>query len=558
MEANTLPIDPHAHHPFLFLFIGAVLLTAGLLKSSHSRTPLTIALFLVGVLCGGIGDLSPAFQKLIEPIHSMSPSILFYIFFPVLIFEAAFNCNAAIFQLMWREIFSLAFPGMFLATGLTALFIKTAMYPHWGTAACVLYGAIISATDPVATLAILRDLGIDERVRAVLDGESIFNDGAAMVLYAVVVPFVERAPDSAVRIDWLMEGLHCTRLVVGALVLGLLAGAMLIFALSRCTDKAVETTLIYAFSVIAFFVAEAWADVSGVLTLCFMGLAFAFRRHVVHPDNATFINAVWEILVYAANVLIFSIVGIDVSNQRFYGMTWYDYLMIPVLYVALFGIRCIVAGACLGLCSYRPERYARLGWKEVVVIACNGLRGAVALTLALVIRNDKRIPSMQMKKQFVLLTAGQVCLTIVVNGLLCRPLVKYLGLLRPSAEKVHEIEWACAQMASDAAKKRKALEKSVVFADVDWGAVGNIDAVPEGLGGLGAIFRAEGAVTETLSTFSMRFHRLLQNTAHDLFSKGFLSSDCIHTIVFKAQQCLVAGRLLELRDLYIQLWQVAR
>ena len=256
--------------------------------------------------------------------------------------------------------------------------------------------------------------------------------------------------------------------------------------------------------------------------------------------------------MYSANVLIFTIVGIDVSNQRFHGMTWHDYLMVPVLYIALLAIRCAVVSVCLGFCRCGPK--PQLGWRESVVIACNGLRGAVALTLALVLRHDRRIASVRLKKQFVLLTAGQVCLTTVVNGLLCKPLVRALGLLRPSKAKLAEISWACKQIAEASKAKRHALENAGVFRDVDWRAVGDMDAVPEGLRVLTGLFEYQDTENSEMTekTHFANYHRLFENISQKLFAKGYLATCFVHIARRNAQLCLLDDRLLKLADFMIR------
>ncbi|KNH08455.1 sperm-specific sodium proton exchanger precursor [Perkinsela sp. CCAP 1560/4] len=548
----TNEISSHPHHPYIFLFIGCALLTAGIIKSSRVRVPLTIALFIVGAVCGIIGDLFPTFQLLLDPIHVISPSFLFYIFFPVLIFEAAFNCEVAVFQLVWKEIICLAVPGILLSTALTGTFIKLVIYRQWNWSASLLYGAIISATDPVATLGILKELGGNERTRAILDGESILNDGIAIVLYEVLVPFVENVAGGPERaISFFPQFLQCVHLVFGALLLGTLSGILMTAMLQRCSEKSVESTVIYAFGVISFFIAESWLKVSGVLTLCFLGLRFAIRRHVVHPHNTDLLNAFWEVLVYIANVLIFTIVGVYVSNQKFRGMQWYDYCMVPVLYAALMCIRFIMVFSLLGACGQIPGARKLVGIKDLIVISTNGLRGAVALTLALVIRHDKRITDTVLKQQFLLLTAGQVCFTVVLNGLLCKPIIRFLGLKSRTREEEFAIVWAWDRIGSQLKANQKKLEESQISpGGCDFMSLGNdIPSLfpthsPTGLEGI-------WNVMDERTFHEIIYHRLLHNLSVALFEKGFISSTVVHTVTFQAKQCLAEGRLLGHRDFSI-------
>ncbi|MGD8504025.1 MAG: cation:proton antiporter, partial [Syntrophobacterales bacterium] len=151
--------------------------------TKYIRLPYTIALVVVGIVMGLL-DLLP--QML------LTPELVFHIFLPILLFEAAFNIDLLDLQRNGRAIAILALPGVLLATSVTAAVSYTglrlwsgALDFSWGHA--LLFGAIVAATDPISVLALFKELGVTRRLSLIIEGESIFNDGVAVVLFGVLL-----------------------------------------------------------------------------------------------------------------------------------------------------------------------------------------------------------------------------------------------------------------------------------------------------------------------------------------------------------------------------------
>ncbi|MBW2580674.1 MAG: cation:proton antiporter, partial [Deltaproteobacteria bacterium] len=151
--------------------------------TKYIRLPYTIALVIVGIVMGAL-DLLP--QML------LTPELVFHIFLPILLFEAAFNIDILDLQKNARSIAMLALPGVLLATTVTAVVTyygfqlwKGGPDFSWGHA--FLFGAIVAATDPISVLALFKELGVTRRLSLIIEGESIFNDGVAVVLFGVLL-----------------------------------------------------------------------------------------------------------------------------------------------------------------------------------------------------------------------------------------------------------------------------------------------------------------------------------------------------------------------------------
>ena len=115
----------------------------------------------------------------------LSSDLVFYVFLPILLFEAAFNLEARHLIADWRRILALAVPGVLVAFALTAIGLHLLGGATWTIA--LLFGALIAATDPVSVVAMFRRLGVPERLTTMIDAESLFNDGTAAVVFAIVV-----------------------------------------------------------------------------------------------------------------------------------------------------------------------------------------------------------------------------------------------------------------------------------------------------------------------------------------------------------------------------------
>eukprot|EP00759_Apiculatamorpha_spiralis_P000177 PhF_6_TR10037/c0_g1_i2/m.15416 len=395
--------------PHIFLFLGITLLAGAFVKFSlgKSRIPYTVAMFLMGMICGLFVTFIPQLGTYI-PIDYMPPTFIFYIFFPILIFQGSFEFEGLVFKETVWQLLLLAFPGLVIGTFVTAGFMKAFMYPDWSWIAALLYGSIISATDPVATVALLRQLNADKFITGILDGESIFNDGSSIVMFALLMPSMLEGQFSSSFGEIVLSAFQ---LCFGAVVLGMFCGGIMVYSLERVhNDPLVDVALTYGTSMVAFYLADTVCGFSGVITLAVAGLCFSFRRYCVSPQSAKSVNEFWEILVHMANTLIFTMVGFLVAKDGLADITIYDCAMIIVLYIGVTIARIVLVVASWPIMNL----VFPISWQNIVLIAFSGLRGAVALTLSLAIRHDTRIDK-NIRKLFLLLTAGIVIMTIFIN-----------------------------------------------------------------------------------------------------------------------------------------------
>ncbi len=364
--------------------------------------PYIIGLVLVGLVVG----LALHFESL-----RLSSDLVFYVFLPVLLFESAYNLEATQLRDQWRRIAALAVPGVFVAFALTALGVHLLGGLAWSAA--LLFGALIAATDPVSVVSLFRKLGVSERLTTLVDAESLFNDGAAAVLFAVVVAVVVDGRD--VSPGWAV-GTFLWMSVGGAAV-GLLVGFGASWIHRRLDDHLIEITLSTIVAYGSFLLAQT-LGMSGVVACVVAAIVLGNlgRRRTMSPVTRVTLTTVWDYAAFVANSLIFLLIGLSVN------------LEVIVDNLGTVAIAFVVVVAARAVTVYGFGAFARLfgaglpfRWEHVLV--WGGLRGTIALALVL------SVPAAAAgRSELVTVTFGVVLLSLLVQGLTMPWLTRRLGL----------------------------------------------------------------------------------------------------------------------------------
>ena len=265
-------------------------------------------------LFGGFSAGNPL--GLIQSGARVTPELILFVFLPVLVFESAFKVHLHTFRKNAAAVATLAVPGMagsalIVATGMIGLSALGGW--HWGWPESLVFGALISATDPVAVVALLRETGAPKRLGLLIEGESLFNDGTAIVLFAVFLGWLTSsqilaASDTAFYFLWVTIGGASVGLILALLVTGWLSRSF--------NAPLVEITLTVVLAYLAMFIAENLLHVSGVIAVVCAGLwmSGSGRLHI-SPEVSQFLHRFWEMLCYLANTLIFFLVGLIIATQ---------------------------------------------------------------------------------------------------------------------------------------------------------------------------------------------------------------------------------------------------
>lgn len=401
--------------------------------------PYTVVLLMIGFAVGALVDVDaevPGHHGTLERAIAMgvaiTPDLIIFVFLPALVFESAFSLEFDGFLRNLGAILVLAVPALIVCTVLTALAVHvlTAQSWAWSIPAGLVFGALISATDPVAVVAILRELGAPKRLATLVEGESLLNDGTAIVVFNVLLGLLVTSASGAEKLDITAAMLEFFKVVAGGVLVGLTLGVITSSWHSRTfNDALVEITLTVVCAYLAMVVAEGLLHVSGVIALVTAGLWMgAAGQSRISPQVLHFLHAFWELLAYIANTVIFLLVGLllgsqfDVAGPR-------AFAIIGVTYVAIMAIRTLTMFAFKPLIGRVADP---VDTRETLVTSWSGLRGAVSLALALVVAGRQDLP-IDLRHQVLLLTAGVVFLTIVINGGTMGRVLMHFGFDRPTA-----------------------------------------------------------------------------------------------------------------------------
>lgn len=416
----------------LALFIGASV--RHLLKGT--QIPYTVALLVIGLVLGLIHrtdifeNYTPMFAETLDLVVDISPHLILFVFLPTLIFESAFAMEVHLFRRMFVQIAVLAVPGLIVATLLTAGLAQWAFPFEWSWALCLMFGALISATDPVAVVALLKEVSSRKRLETLIEGESLLNDGTAIVFFSLFYGWVLSGAGQDVNVFAVVT--QFSWVVSAGLVIGLVVGGWSIIWLGRVfNDPMIEISLSIMVAYLVFMLAES-IHVSGVVAVVALALMYAsIGRTRISPEVAGFLHHFWEMMAHIANTLIFLLVGVLVAVR----VPLTDLDLWWALVVLYFGIMMIRALAVTLFMPILKRIGIGITREKAIVLVWGGLRGAVSLALALTVAANDLIPK-QIGDQVMFLCAGIVVLTILINGTSMGWVLHWLGLDKlPSAKQ---------------------------------------------------------------------------------------------------------------------------
>ena len=426
--------------PLLLTIVG---LTIGALLKSllrHSRVPYTVALFAIGLLAGllnrwGVFQGMPTLGQALDEVANINPDFILYIFLPVLIFDAAYELNLHIFKKTLANATLLAVPGLVICMLLTAALLigvhyLVPGYEQWTWAFALMFGALISATDPVAVVALLHELKTSKRFSTLVDAESLLNDGTGIVCFMLFFGAYTASGQTS-----LSPVAQFVQVVAGGVLLGYIVARIVIWFITRInSEEMIQNSVIIFSAYLVFILSQYYLGISGVIALVAFGLTIAYvGKPKLKPQVNNFMGSFWELLTYMANTLVFILVGVVIAEKVEF--TWAHFGILLLLYVALNLFRYLMIMLLYPLMK-------RLGYglnrRETVILAWGGLRGALGMTLALMVSNTPAIPE-EIRNQVLFFTAGIVTLTLCINATTMRGLLSRLGLIHiPSARAMME------------------------------------------------------------------------------------------------------------------------
>jgi len=346
--------------------IGLLLLVACLIAMLSRRLGLP---YIVGlVVAGFLIALLPSTPEL-----PLSPALIFNVFLPPLVFEAAM-------QLAWKRFrgeLPLTLTLAFLGVGIAATVVATGMHwlVGWSWIGAGLFGVLIAATDPVSVIAAFREMGCVPRVSMVVESESLLNDGVAAVGFGVLLAIARgSSPDAMTVVPEFLWSLG------GGLAIGLAVSSVALLVVGRTSDHLVEITLTTIAAYGSFLLAEHF-HASGIISALAAGLMIGNVgwAGVISAKGRERVHYAWEYFAFLANSFVFILIGMNTADQPL--LEFVSGASIAAVGLVLWG-RALSIYPLAGL--FARTRW-RLPFSYQHTLVWGGLRGALALALALAV-----------------------------------------------------------------------------------------------------------------------------------------------------------------------------
>ena len=395
--------------------------TAAVWAARRVDLPYPIFLLLAGVALGFVPRL---------PEIELDPDVIFLVFLPPLVHAAAWTSSPKHLRAAVRPLALLAFGNVFVTTAAVAV-VAHLLIPSLGWGPAVVLGAIVAPTDTVAATTVFRRLGVPERVVLLVEGESLVNDGAALVVYRIAVAAVVTGTFSPLRAvgQLLVVG-------TGGAVVGLVVAFVALHVHRRLDDVLLSISVTLLTPYLAWIGAEQ-LHLSGVLAAVSSGLYLGWRSvSLFAPGTRLQANAFWETLTFMLESTLFILIGLEFPAvvDALEGRSALDLLG----WSAAVAVTVIVARVVFQLTVVRLEDRverrrgaagAGLTTREELVVGWSGMRGAVSLAAALAIPLTTDAGTAFAQRDLILfLTLTTIGATLLLQGLTLPPLIRRLGI----------------------------------------------------------------------------------------------------------------------------------
>ncbi|WP_421939070.1 Na+/H+ antiporter [Pedobacter sp.] len=406
----------------VIIFILAIMIGLSAI-ADKIKLPYPILLIVAGISIGFIPGL---------PQVDINPEIIFLIFLPPLLYDAAFNISFKDFKTNLNTISTLAISLVFItACGIAV--VAHYLIPDMSWPLSFVLGAILSATDAVAAMSITKGLGLSHKTNTILEGESLVNDASALVAYR----FAVAAVTGSAFIFW-KASLQFLGLMAGGVIIGVIMGKILAFIIKRFHQNNLATISFMLLSPFVTYLIAEELHVSGVIAVVILGLGIARFSNKVLPEKLrNESKSIWDMIIFLLNGLIFILIGLQFpyiydSISKADILPYIGYAaIITVVALLLRMIRVIMQKFNLQEAFKKGKRKiseeALLDWKNSLIISWSGMHGIVSLAIAIglpaKLANGQPFPQ---RNAIIFISVAVVLFTLIGQGLTLPWIVKQL------------------------------------------------------------------------------------------------------------------------------------
>lgn len=389
------------HEHFILIELLAAV-TAVAIVARRLRVPYGTALVVAGLILGG-------WQ--VVPQVELRSEIVLGVFLPILLFEAAINTDATHLREDLVPVGLLSTLGFFSMAGVTGALIHWTLGFAWPVA--LLMGVMFSITDTVAVLAVFKSIKVPTRLATLMEGESLFNDGTALVLFKVVLAVV------VTGVFHPMATMFEIMIVsVGGFVVGTLLGILASWIMREAPDHLAEISLTVLLAIGSYFLAERM-HVSGVIAVVMAGLVvgnYGWKRALA-PSSQIAMGSFWEYATFGVNSLVFLLVGLNIRPDALIAQTG----LILTCFVAILAGRAVAIYAGFPFLKRLGARPVPFTWQHVML--WGNMKGSLTMVLAF------SLPAAVPDRGLILtVTFGVVLLSLVLQGLTLGPAIRLMRI----------------------------------------------------------------------------------------------------------------------------------
>jgi CPA1 family monovalent cation:H+ antiporter len=392
------------------------------------KLPHTVFLVIIGMGLGLLATI-PSFHFFSE--FKLTPELLFFLLLPTLIFESAYNINVRRLVEETPIVLLLSIVGLIIST-ICIAFPLFYILQFFGLGVPfivpLIFGALISATDPVAVLALFKEFGAPSRLSLIFEGESLFNDATAVALFLVLLEIAQFGYNGT---DTVVAGLiSFASMMIGGVIFGVLCGGLFAYFVGKTREnETASITLTIVLAHITFVLAEILSHhlelfgtqlpLSPIIATTVAALLMGnYGRPKIHPKAEEFVEKLWGQLAFFANSLIFILIGIlfvggpTLSSQMFF------VVLVTIFVVAIARALSIYPLVFLFNTVSRPENKLPVSWQHL--LSWGSLRGALAVTMVLLIPADFTLNGwtleMSVRDFLLALTIGCIAATLFIKA----------------------------------------------------------------------------------------------------------------------------------------------